>query len=218
MALIFHSDKYIDIKLDSNMIIGITGHEYQKFLKGITGKDVYYIGKYSKISGKKVSSVIKDNKNIEEYLKDLGLDKSFLNKNLIELSHGEIRLLEYLKMLTFNASIIILDEPFMDLDYDYKKKVIVLLKKIVKKKTIILGSSDTNVIYTQCKKVLILGKDKFKYDKVDILANKNILRWYHLEMPEIIEFIKEAKDKKINLPYSKDIRDLIKDVYKNVSK
>ena len=36
-------------------------------------------------------------------------------------------------------------------------------------------------------------------------------------MPNIVEFVKLAKNKKIKLKYSHDIRDLIKDVYRNVS-
>ena len=218
MAIVFHSEKYHDIKLDSHMIIGITGYNYQRFLKGITGKDVYYIGNLN--NGNKVEDNFKNvnDKKINEYLKELGLDNEFLNKYINELSHGEIKILEYLKMLTLNPNIIIIDEPFQDLDYDSKKKIISILKRLSKTKTIIIASMDTNIIYTLCKKVLLLGKDKYLYENVDILANKNILRWYHLEMPEILKFIREANNKKIKLPYSKDIRDLIKDVYRNVSK
>lgn len=221
MAIIFHSEKYSDIKIDSHIIIGITGYDYQSFLKGLIGSNIYYFENDHKSSNRDVSSIIgKDNndKKLDESLKDLGLEDSFLTKNVNDLSHGEYKLFNYLRMFLSDKSIMVIDEPFLDLDYDNKKRIISLLKKLAKKKTIILGSHDTNIIYTNCKKVLLLGKKKCLYDDVTILSNKRILRQYQVRMPEIIEFIRFAKDKKIKLPYSKDIRDLIKDVFKNVSK
>lgn len=220
MAIILHSEKYNDIKVDSKIIIGITGYEYDKFLKGIVGEDTYYIGNEFINNSAMVSGVIDriSDKKIDEYLLDLGLEKDFLGKYIKELSHSEQKLLKYLQMLTLNPEVIIIDEPYQDLDFESKKKITALIKKLVKKKTIIIGSSDTNIIYTECKKVLLLGKDKYLYDDVSILSNKNVLKWYHVDMPQILEFIRLAKDKKINLPYSKDVRDLIKDVYRNVSK
>lgn len=218
MAIVFHSEKYHQIKLDSHMIIGITGYNYKSFLKSITGESVFYIGNSFINSKKNVSSFIDINNKISEYLKDLNLDKSFLDKRVNDLSHSEKRLLQYLKMLISDLDIIIVDEPFLDLDYDNKKRIINIFKKLAKKKTIIIGSCDMDIIYTQCKKVLLLGKKKYLYDDVIILANKQVLKQYNVIMPEILEFIKLAKDKKKKLPYSKDVRDLIKDVYRNVSK
>ena len=121
-------------------------------------------------------------------------------------------------MLISDTKIMVIDEPFQDLDYDRKKKIIVLLKRLAKNKTIIIGSSSTDIIYTLCNKVLLLGKMKFLYGDVSVLTNKTTLNRFHLPMPEIVTFIKLANNKKVKLPYSKDIRDLIKDVYKNVSK
>ena len=220
MAIILHSEKYNDIKVDSKIIIGITGYEYDKFLKSIIGEDIYYIGNEFINNSAMVSGVIDriSDKKIDEYLLDLGLEKDFLGKSIKELSHSEQKLLKYLQMLTLNPEVIIIDEPFQDLDFEFKKKIISLINKLAKKKTIIIGSLDIDTIYTQCKKVLLLGKDKYLYDDVNILSNKNVLKWYHIDMPQILEFIRLAKDKKIKLPYSKDIRDLIKDVYRNVSK
>ena len=218
MAIVFHSDVYSKIKIDSHIINGVIGYNYEEFLECIIGDNTYYIDNNTINSHKKVSSVISNSEKIDKYLKDLGLEKSFLNKNINDLSHSEQKLLKYLKMLVVNPNVIIINEPFFDLDYDTKKKIALLLKDLVKKKTIILGSFDTNIIYTQCKKVLLLGKEKYLYDDVTVLSNKRILRQYHIDIPEIIEFIRLAKEKRRKLPYSKDIRDLIKDVYRSVSK
>lgn len=219
MAIIFRSEKYPKIKVDSHIIIGITGCNYKEFLKGLTGADISSFP--DNLDDIKVSRMLDAKINaqkLDEYLNDLGLDKSFLNKNIHDLSHGQRQLLKYLQILISDNSIIVLDEPFMDLDYDNKKRIIALFHKLVKKKTIIIGSVDMNIIYTQCKKVLLLNAKKYLYDDVNILANKRVLKQFHIEMPEILEFIRLAKEKRKKLPYSKDIRDLIKDVYKNVSK
>ena len=140
MARVFHSEKYHQIKLDSYMIIGITGYNYKSFLKSITGESVFYIGNIFISSKKNVSSFIDINNKINEYLKDLNLDKSFLDKRVNDLSHNEKRLLQYLKMLISDLDIIIVDEPFLDLDYDNKKRIINIFKKLAKKKTIIMKS------------------------------------------------------------------------------
>ena len=121
-------------------------------------------------------------------------------------------------MFASQNSVVVIDEPFQDLDYHNKKRIISILNRLAKEKTIIIGSLSTDIIYSICKKVLLLGKNKFLYEDTEILSNKSILRQYHLAMPEILAFVRLARDKKIRLSYSKDIRDLIKDVYKHVSK
>ena len=221
MAIVFHSDKYSDIKTSSHTIIGVTGYKYQEFIRNISG-DIFFIDNKIDFKEKMVTNII-NIKNIKEesldnYLRELGLDKSFLSKSINSLSHSEKKLLKYLHMLTFNPNIIVIDEPFLDLDYHNKKRITALFNKLVKKKTIIIGSFNSDIIYSLCKKVLLVGKDKVLYGDVLVLSNKNILKQYRVNMPQIIEFIRLANDKKAKLPYSKDIRDLIKDVYKHVSK
>ncbi len=121
-------------------------------------------------------------------------------------------------MVLSNKNIIIIDEPFMDLDLFYKKKVLLLLNKLIKeKKTIIIGSNNSNIIYELCKKVLFINVKDYYYDDINCFSDKKLLKKYGVDMPYLVEFVELAKKKKINLRYSKDIRDLIKDVYRNVS-
>lgn len=207
MAIALKSKKY-DIIIDSKMIIGILGNNYEEFIKSFRGESIYYLSKEKEPD---LDIIEVDNKL------DIDLEK-ILNKNRSDLSHSDQRLLQYVLMIQSNAKIIIIDEPYLYLDSKNKKKVSLLLNKLIKQgKTIIVGSNDTNIVYTLCKKVLLVNKRSIYYDNVDALSSKKILNKYHLEMPEILKFISEAKRKKINLPYSKDIRDLIKDVYRNVS-
>ena len=204
------------------MIIGITGSNYLEFLQSLTGDNIFYVSNESISKKQTVNSILSKNnifsETLNQYLKDLDLEKEFLEKRICDLSHSEIKLFKYLQMLISNASILVIDEPLLDLDYLNSKRIIVLFNQLVKRKTIIIGSSSTDIIYSLCKKVLLLNKSKYLYDDVSILANKSVLRRFHLVMPEILCFIRMANDKKIKLPYVKDVRDLIKDVYRHVSK
>ena len=217
MAVVLKSVKYGDITIDTHCIIGVMGYYYDEFLKSLQGKDVFYLNDKN---FKDKNSVLDYITNIDcvDYLKELELNEDFLNKKIFELSHSEKKLLKYLIMLSVNASIIIINEPFINLDYHYKKLLISLFNRLVKYKTIIIGSRNSNIIYELCKKVLLLGKSDYTYKDSVILSNKKVLKKYRLVMPEIIEFVRLANNKKNHLPYSKDIRDLIKDVYRNVTK
>ena len=121
-------------------------------------------------------------------------------------------------MVLSNKKIIVIDEPFMDLDYDNKKRIVLLFNKLIKeKKTIIIGSMNSNVIYPLCKKVLFINNSDYYYDDITSFKNKRLLKKYCVSVPNLVKFVELAKDKKVKLKYSQDIRDLIKDVYRNVS-
>ena len=206
MAIALQNNKY-NLVIDSKKIIGVTGDL------------VYFLDKEYSVSNKKVCSLLNiDEKKILDIIKEYKLGEDFLNKRINELSHSEQKLFKYLLLIQSDKKIIVIDEPFMDLDYYYKKKIILLLKSMVKdNKTVIIGSNDSNIIYSLCKKVLLINKDSYYYGDISILENKKILKKYHVNIPDIIKFVDLAKDKNINLIYAKDIRDLIKDVYRNVS-
>lgn len=212
MALVL-KNKYINIKLDTNTIIGVMG-DYNKLLESLTGDNIFYLDNRISLSKKKVSSFLVDTSIIKDY----ELDKDFLNKQVNELSHSELKLLKYFMLINSNKKIIVIDEPFIDLDYQNKKKIIVLLKNMVKaNRTIIIGSNDSNIIYSLCKKILLINDKDCYYGDINILEKKKILNKYNIHEPDIVEFVNLVKDKKIKLKYSNDIRDLIKDVYRNVS-
>ena len=151
MAIVFRNNKY-NIKIDSQMIIGVLGR-YDKLFSSLIGDNVYYIDKRFSVSNKKVLSLFDiDNESIIKLLKEFDLSHDYLNKRINELSHSEQKLLKYLLMIRSNSKIIIIDEPFMDLDYGNKKKIILLLNQLLKeKKTVIIGSINSNIIYSICK-------------------------------------------------------------------
>lgn len=209
MAIIFNSDKYGKAIVDTNTIIGVIGENYLDFLDLLEGKDIFYLkNEYD------YPNIDTENKMFSEYLKLLNID---INKK--NLSHSESKLLNYYKMIQSNSKIMIIDEPYLDLDSNEKKIINSIIKKLVKeKKTVIIGSKDINNIYTICKKILVVNDNRLLYDDINCLNDYSFLKNNNLEVPEIVDFIEFAKAKNIKIPYSKDIRDLIKDVYRNVSK
>ena len=211
MAITLKSEKYNSVTIDSNIIIGVLGEDYQYFLKSLTG-NVYHINNSNTIENTSI------NENFKEYFNLLNIE-SILKKNSKDLSHSEKRILKYFMMCKSNNRLLIIDEPYLDLDYREIKIINNLLKKLVKLgKTIIIASSDINVIYSLCKKVIIIDNDNLYYSNIECLNNVKVLKKYNLDVPNIVEFIELAKKKNVKIPYSKDIRDLIKDVYRNVSK
>lgn len=160
-------------------------------------------------------------KKIYDSLKIVSLNKNILDKSILFLSSSEKKLLQIAISLLSNPEILILDEPFKCLDLKTEKKIFMLLQKIKEqyKKTIILVSDDIMMLYkytnyliiTKNNKILIEGKSEEVLKKVDFLKRQRI------ELPKIIEMTYLAKKRKnIKLEYHKDIRDIIKDIYKHV--
>jgi len=160
-------------------------------------------------------------KKIISALKMVGLKEDDLEKELATLSTSEQKLLQIASSLLSNPTVLLLDEPFINLDLKAQKKLERLLIKLKEryKKTIIIASHDSNLLYSLTDKLLLLkngtilkqGKTKEIYQNV-----KYLLR-YHYEIPDIVLFTYKAKEiKSAKIDYHKDIRDLIKDIYKHV--
>lgn len=160
------------------------------------------------------------NKKMNQSLAIVGLDKKYLNKNINTLSNGEKKLLQVAVSLITNPDIIIFDEAFVELDYTNQKKLIKLIKQLKEKykKTIIIASNNANLLYELTDDIVILQKGHILaadsttkvYQSIELLEKNDI------DIPDLIMFTSLAKQKKVKLTYHRDIRDLIKDVYKHV--
>ena len=154
-------------------------------------------------------------KRISNSLKTVGLDDSYLDRNPFSLSSGEKELLLIASVLAYNPEVIILDEPFRDLDFKNRDKIIKLLKMMKNryKKTIIIGTLDSDLILKLADKVYVLddGKIVMSGNKYKVLSSDLVNK------PKLIEFslmVKNEKNK--NIGFRDDISDLMKDVYRNV--
>ena len=164
------------------------------------------------------------NKNIIKKMKDalklVGLSEDYLDSKLSNLSSGEQKLIQVAINLLYNPKVIIFDEPFVELDYTNKKKLIKLIKLLKERyhKTVIIASNDSNMLYELTDDLIIIKKSRViaADETTKIYQDVDFLIYNDIEIPNLVKFTYLAKRKKVKLSYHRDIRDLIKDVYKHV--
>ena len=163
---------------------------------------------------------IKSDKQVIMALKMVGLDENFLYRSPFELSKGEQKKLALAILLSQKFKVFILDEPFINLDYESKKNMIKLFRMMKLKygKTIIIATSDTDIALELADEVIGLDNEViFKENKFDLFTNKKLLDKCNIDEPDIIRFTNLVKNRKgINMGYRDDINDLMKDIYRFV--
>lgn len=111
-----------------------------------------------------------------EHLKD---------KNIMELSSGELQLVIIAHLLAQDTNVLLLDEPFTHLDLKHQFLVIDLLRKInnLKKKTIIVVTHNVNYISDLADYIVLLKNGTlFKKGVVrKVLTKKNIKELYDIK-------------------------------------
>lgn len=160
-------------------------------------------------------------KRIEDSLKMVGLDNSYLDRNPFDLSSGEKCLLALGVVLALNPKLLIIDEPTLYLDNNNIEYLIKLIKKLKNNyhKTIIIFTSDIEFAIRLTDNYIILknGKICSSGTSKDLLNNISRLKSSGIEIPRIIEFINVVNKKKnINLDMTFDIKELMKDIYRHV--
>ncbi len=165
---------------------------------------------------------IKDpTKKIIDSLKIVDLNPSILDRYLNTLSTSEKKQIQLATSLLSNPNLIILNEPFKCLDKYNEKKVYMLLQRLKEqfKKTIIIVSTNSNILYKYTTNMIFI-----KNDEVFLTGNTNevylrvdYLKKNKFSLPAIVEFTHIAKKKKeVKIDYHKDVRDIIKDIYKHI--
>lgn len=159
-------------------------------------------------------------KRIIDVIKLVGLKEDILNKKIKELSNGEKRLIAIASSIVYNPKLILFDEPTIGLDYKNKKKVINLIKTLKNRyeKTIIVVSHDIDLMYELCDDMIILsnGNLVLSGDTISVFNEIDILNKYNITLPRVVLFEHLAKQKNVKLLKSKNVNDLIKEVYRNV--
>lgn len=160
-------------------------------------------------------------KKVSEALKIVGLDDTYLNRNVFNLSSGEQRKVAIASIMIFNPKVLILDEPTVGLDAKSKKKLITLIKKLktLYKKTIIIISHDVDMLNAMADNIVVMEKGKILLSgKTDeVFKNTSVFKNHNLRLPKILEFINEARiERAVILNKTSDIKELIKDVYRHV--
>ena len=230
------NDWEFSTNLSSNDIIGITGPDYSEFLNIISLKelpegkikiDKEDVTKENILDiNKKICIMKKDFKKynylntIKEHM-DFIINYYHLQINITSLSKSEQKKVEIAINLLSNPDVLILDEPFKELDNKSRKKIMMVLTRLKEQyhKLIIIGSRNSNILYqyttkmifVKNKRIFLEGTTQECYERVDYLKRNGY------QIPEIVLFTYKAiKKKKVKLDYHKDIRDIIKDIYKHV--
>lgn len=164
---------------------------------------------------------LKIKERILNSLKMLGLDESYLDRNILELSSGEKIRVEISYSLLLNPKIIILDNPTITLDEEGIKTLIKILKTLKRRynKTIIIGTNDIEFVHKIADEIFVLNKGQIvlKGDKYEIFKQEDKLKKYGIIPPKTILFSnKVLKEKNIKIGYRDEINDLIKDIYRYV--
>ena len=87
------------------------------------------------------------------------------------------------------------------------------------KKIIILETKNSNILYKCTGYLYIIKNDKIWLEgkTEEIYEKVGLLRKAGVKIPDIVSFTYLAKkEKKVKIEYHKDIRDIIKDIYKHV--
>ena len=243
LNLIFNSNQIIGVYNDYNQIIIDLLTKKDKYtgnilldnidIKQYKDKAISYITTNKKYLTTTVSnefflikrkiSVIKKEEYLDKItscLKLVNLDQSYLSREIVSLSKSEKDLLNIALNLISNPDIIIFEESFLNLDKfncDIIKNIIRDLKRKYQK-TIIIVSNNIDMLYELTNQLIIFKNNKLLIsDKTDLIfKDLAFLENNNIEIPLLVEFNQIAAKYHKNLKNYKDVKDLIKDVYKNV--
>lgn len=158
---------------------------------------------------------------IEEAIKKASFDESLLDLHPSNLSDGEKRKLMLAILLTLEPKIILFDEPTVGLDSKSKNNLINLIKKMNKDgKTILVVSHDIDFIDSVVDNLIVINNKTIMYfgSKEDAYKRDDIFNDNLLKLPRLVSFNKKVSNMKDVELTSNNINDLIKEVYRNVSK
>lgn len=129
--------------------------------------------------GIKYLSIKKRAKRINDALSFIGL-QGYEQRLAHHLSIGEKKRVALASVLVLNPSIILFDEPSANLDPLSRKSIIKLLKQTEGIK--LVSSHDLDLIFSLCKRILILYKGKLVFDGRSRYLKQHpaLLKKYHL--------------------------------------
>lgn len=169
----------------------------------------------------KINGVKNPLKKMNDALKIVGFNSNILNKSIYDLSLSEQKRISLAMALSTNPKIIVLDDFFFGLDGKARDSFIRLIRllKVRYGKSIIITSSDSDLMYSICDSVFLIKNGSLISfgDKYSIFTNKTMLNECFLSVPKIVQFSDLVLERKsVNIGYRDDINDLVKDIYRFV--
>lgn len=172
------------------------------------------IKKTMKNYGYKASNVTK---HIADSLRIVGLSEDYLERDCKTLSYTEKKKVSLACAMSYNPEVLIIENFEKGLIFrerEYFRKLFLKLKNKFKK-TIILIGTDLTFLFDIVDKVYVINKGKLVLsgDK-DIFYEDKLYKY--VEMPKIVEFTKYAHQNGHDILEYTDIKELIKELYRNV--
>lgn len=159
-------------------------------------------------------------KKMQDSLRIVGLNKNYLSREVKTLSKSELILINIAISLISNPDVILLDDPFVYLDKKNDKKLYRILIRLKDQfnKIIVISSNNSNTLYKYTDKIIFIKDNEvlIEGNTDNLYTDVKYLEENKLEIPDIVLFTYKARKKGINLSYHKDVRDIIKDIYKHV--
>ena len=126
------------VNFKENIKLDFLGHENMLYQNFSISENIDF---FSEISGFKISSELQD-----EIEKALGL-QNILGKKISDLSYGQRKKASMLRSIISNPDLLVLDEPFSNLDSESTDSFISILKKLKKSgKSIIISSNRKDIV------------------------------------------------------------------------
>lgn len=215
-----------EIKID-DVVIKRTSHinnvnELRKKVGFVYSSNNEFIGKTVKEEIKLTMknynhSVSNVSKHIADSLKIVGLSEEYLDRNPNTLSFTEKKKVMLACAMSYNPSVLIVEDFEKGLifrDREYFRKLFLKLKNKFNK-TIIILSNDLTFMFELVDKLYVINKGKLVLSGGKEIYYDNKLYKY-VEMPKIIEFTKYAQKCGHSILEYTDIKELIKELYRNV--
>ena len=152
-------------------------------------------------------------------LKLFGYTNEFFDKNIKDLSTTEKICLNILRNVEKAKDIIVFNNLFLGLDLNSQKALIRIINYLCEiNYIVIIRSDDVNVLYKCADYSILATKTIIKYDETDkIYTDVKYLMKHKFDVPTLSYITYKAKEEKnVRLFYRKDVRDIIKDIYKHV--
>ena len=105
----------------------------------------------------------KDYLEVNKIMTELKINNLY-GRETSQLSGGELQKVFIAKILVQDTPVILLDEPFNNLDITFQKELIKLLKKLkMQGKTIIIAMHELNIAINECDNIVLLEKGVVNY-------------------------------------------------------
>ena len=164
--------------------------------------------------GYKASNVTK---HVVDSLKIVGISEDYLDRDPNTLSYTEKKKLKLASAMSYNPSVLVLedfDKGLLFKEREYFRKLFLKLKNKFNK-TIILITKDLTAMFDLVDKMHVINKGKLVISGGKEIFYDNKLYKY-VEMPKIVEFTKYAQECGHSILEYTDIKELIKELYRNV--